>query len=333
MKKLLSFIFLTACFLGTVSAQNPTLIYSSNGITQVGGPVGKVTLSVDASVLRTNSFAVVTQSLNGVFIRTQSGFGTNTTIATLLTVNGNLTTTNGNVNMTFPNGTTTNTWGGLGTNLIMLTSASRDANGNINMLNFYKGTTLKATMGFRDNDLSGFQMSGSSTETIQLGGANIKIMGGPGGTISIWSSAISFGQTSAQMANFTLITNSYLNGGVFIGPTLTVHPITTFVSNVTHSAATTLGSSGTLFTNLVSATASLDFGNILVATFEDLPIAVTGAKANDTVSIGRPATENGGLQTSGFVASNGWVTIRAKNVGSLAIDQAALTYRATVTEH
>ena len=60
MRKILCFLVGCFVFLGSAYAQNPTLIYSSNGVTQSGGPVGKVTLSVDGSVIRTNTIGPLT---------------------------------------------------------------------------------------------------------------------------------------------------------------------------------------------------------------------------------------------------------------------------------
>lgn len=87
---------------------------------------------------------------------------------------------------------------------------------------------------------------------------------------------------------------------------------------------------GTLMTNLVSATAALDFGNILAATSADLTITVSGAKANDSVHLGLPAAPDVSIVFNAFVSAANTVTVRAFNVGAIAVDQASATFRVTV---
>lgn len=88
--------------------------------------------------------------------------------------------------------------------------------------------------------------------------------------------------------------------------------------------------SGTPVLGILSATAALDFGNILAATSADLTITVTGAATGDSVHLGLPAAPDGSITFNGFVSSANTVTVRAFNVGAIAVDQASATFRAVV---
>lgn len=85
--------------------------------------------------------------------------------------------------------------------------------------------------------------------------------------------------------------------------------------------------------NLLTATATLNFGSILAAASEDLPITVTGAAVGDAVHIGLPAAPAASVVFMGFVSAADTVTIRAFNVGTIAADPASATYRAVVTHY
>jgi hypothetical protein len=95
----------------------------------------------------------------------------------------------------------------------------------------------------------------------------------------------------------------------------------------------TVGSAGTAVTNYASATATLNFGSILAAGYEDLTITVTGAAVNDTVTLGLPATVLAGAVFNAWVSSANTVTVRCNNAGSIAVDPASATYRVGVTSH
>lgn len=94
-----------------------------------------------------------------------------------------------------------------------------------------------------------------------------------------------------------------------------------------------IGSAGTGITNIVSATATLNFGSILAAASEDLTITATGAVVNDAVVFGPPATMLAGAIFNAWVTSANTVTVRCNNAGSIAIDPASATYRVTVISH
>lgn len=87
---------------------------------------------------------------------------------------------------------------------------------------------------------------------------------------------------------------------------------------------------GTVLTNVVSATATLNFASQSVGGVEDLPITVAGAADGDDVSIGVPVGSVGPIigSFSGF-ASNGVVYVRFISTGATQ-DPASGTFRATI---
>ena len=82
--------------------------------------------------------------------------------------------------------------------------------------------------------------------------------------------------------------------------------------------------------NILTATATLDFGSISAQTGADLTITVTGAEVGDSVYIGLPAAPLAGVAFMGFVSAADTVTIRAMNYTGTSKDPASATYRATV---
>lgn len=111
--------------------------------------------------------------------------------------------------------------------------------------------------------------------------------------------------------NQLIFTNSVLNlplGGVQVGP------------------------SGAIVTNVLSASASLNFPDTLTLTSSDLPITVTGCTTNDTVQLGAPfqAASNGGSYSC-FTSNNAvWIRFANNTAGSINPDEAV--FRATVTK-
>jgi len=90
--------------------------------------------------------------------------------------------------------------------------------------------------------------------------------------------------------------------------------------------------SGTPIAKVVSATATLDFGNTATLTSTDLPITVTGAAVGDSVAIGLPAAPDANGCFTGWVSAADTVTVRFNNYSAGSIDPASATYRATVTQ-
>lgn len=70
-----------------------------------------------------------------------------------------------------------------------------------------------------------------------------------------------------------------------------------------------------------------DFPNILAAGNADLNYIVAGTITNMPCVVGHAASEDPALAVNALVCSNGTVTLRARNVGSLAVNQGDLPYR------
>ncbi|QGH72188.1 MAG: hypothetical protein [Caudovirales sp. ctOwN3] len=89
---------------------------------------------------------------------------------------------------------------------------------------------------------------------------------------------------------------------------------------------------GLTITNVLGASAALNFGSIAAAASEDLTITVTGAAVNNVVSMGLPAAPEAGLVFNAFVSAANTVTIRATNITGSAVDAASATYSVVVTQ-
>jgi len=88
---------------------------------------------------------------------------------------------------------------------------------------------------------------------------------------------------------------------------------------------------GTQFKQLLSATATLDFANIVANTVGTaLTMTVTGAAVGDTVELGAPSALEAGLVGFGFVSATNTVSIRLFNGTGADINPASATWRATV---
>jgi hypothetical protein len=98
------------------------------------------------------------------------------------------------------------------------------------------------------------------------------------------------------------------------------------------NGTTRLGTSGTVFTKIVSGTATLNFPNISSNSTEELTMTVTGAIVGNSVHIGAPSTIETGLGWSGYVSATNTVTIRVHNSSGGAVDPASATWRATVMD-
>jgi len=86
----------------------------------------------------------------------------------------------------------------------------------------------------------------------------------------------------------------------------------------------------------ISATAVLDFPNLVAGASSDLTVPVEGvllADAQAVVSIGLPAGLTAGLVFQGFVSADGVVTVRATNASTGAINPASTTFRVEVRRY
>jgi hypothetical protein len=99
--------------------------------------------------------------------------------------------------------------------------------------------------------------------------------------------------------------------------------------NLTASGTLRVGG-GTVVTNILSATATLDFPSIGSNDTETLTITVTGAVAGDSVFLGCPAGLDADLVFCASVTAADTVTVRMHNSTGSAIDPASATFRATV---
>lgn len=81
---------------------------------------------------------------------------------------------------------------------------------------------------------------------------------------------------------------------------------------------------------VLTATATLDFPNILAQTCAELTITVTGAVVGDAVRLGPPSTIEANLSWNGYVSAADTVTVRVCNPSAGAINPASATWRATV---
>lgn len=98
------------------------------------------------------------------------------------------------------------------------------------------------------------------------------------------------------------------------------------------SGATSIGSGATPILKHLSATATLDFGNLAAIGCEDLTMTVTGAAVGDTVALGVP---NASIVTNGNFF--GWVssanTVSIKFCTVVSGDPASGSFRADVWQH
>ena len=89
---------------------------------------------------------------------------------------------------------------------------------------------------------------------------------------------------------------------------------------------------GTPMTQVLSASATLDFPSISAAGNQDLTITVTGAAVGDVVAFSLPASPNAGVVFNAWVSATDTVKIRATNVTGSPIDPSSATYRVMVTK-
>jgi hypothetical protein len=119
-------------------------------------------------------------------------------------------------------------------------------------------------------------------------------------------------------------------GSVSVPITLAVSSTAAAVTgNLTASGTLRVGG-GTVVANILSATATLDFGSIGSNATETLTITVTGAVAGDSVFLGCPAGLDAGLVFCASVTAADTVTVRMHNSTGGAVDPASATFRATV---
>lgn len=108
------------------------------------------------------------------------------------------------------------------------------------------------------------------------------------------------------------------------GPTPFVRAWLTFLNNIRRAI------NAIAPTNILTATATLDFGSINAAATGTLTVTVTGATTNDSVALGLPAAPTSGIVFQAYVSATDTVTVSATNITAAPIDPASATYRVTV---
>lgn len=93
---------------------------------------------------------------------------------------------------------------------------------------------------------------------------------------------------------------------------------------------TTIATTAFVHAQTITATAVLDFPNVVAQTAQTLTVTVTGAAVGDSVALGPPAAFNAGLVATGWVSAVNTVSIQLANVTVADINPASATWRATV---
>jgi hypothetical protein len=87
---------------------------------------------------------------------------------------------------------------------------------------------------------------------------------------------------------------------------------------------------GATVSDILTATATLDFPSIASNSYSDLTITVTGAVTGSSVHLGAPSGFEANLTFCGWVSATNTVTVRIHNGSGGAINPASATWRATV---
>ena len=87
---------------------------------------------------------------------------------------------------------------------------------------------------------------------------------------------------------------------------------------------------GGRITDVLHATATIDFGSIAANLAADSDVTINGARANDICIVAPPAGPDAEITFTAFVESNNTVTVRAANNSAGAVNPASGTYRIMV---
>lgn len=168
----------------------------------------------------------------------------------------------------------------------------------------------------------------SFSNTVTIGNCVFHTTGD--GTIGLFY-AVAAGEFGNDGFNFfddgsaTLGIGSYSAAGLLAIPSITV--------SGTGGGAIIVGPSGSSITNILAASANLDFPSTLGQTHSDLSIALTGVGTNDVVSVGVPVNA---MQLAGCVymgyPSNNTVWVRLLNSGVVAKDPGPGVFKVFVTK-
>lgn len=308
MKKLL-FILLALCspLFGQISTQkvnNTAVIYGANSTLTVNGNEFVSNLVVRGAIIQTGSgagssnlFLAQSNYVGGVIYATNNGghrIGSMSFAFNSIVSPSTLTIAGTSVLLSPTTAGNVTTAIGFGLNVT----------NNLTVSNAFTAPSALATHQVGSLNILGLNIYGSGT--------GINVGGGGSGNVILHPSSqpVVVRGLGMTLTNNLSVSNSFTVGGT-----------------------TQLGTNGSAFVFHKTATASLDFGNILAAGFADLTITVGGAAANDSVILGNPVDQDGSLDTEAFVSAANTVTVRAHNVGSIAVDQASKTYRVTVINY
>lgn len=196
---------------------------------------------------------------------------------------------------------------------------------------FSDGTAAAPGIAFSSTSTQGFRRInseavgyGTNNTAMVFNSTNSSITVSSGGFFGISSgSAGSFGADTFLSRQAAGVYQIGTNGSNALGSLA--------LTNLTASGTLRVGG-GTIVQNILSATATLDFGSIAASSFQDLTITITGAVSGDSVTVnpiaGSATTD---VVYTAWVSSSNTVTVRASNISSTtARDPASGTFRATV---
>ena len=264
------------------------------------------------------------QTGTGALVRAASPTLTGTLNAAAITASGTVTANSSN-GVVFSNGAYLRPWttrglelGGTAANEIA-TSGQFRANGGFNCSTSGTGMSLLST---------GIAAGGSKSINV---GANSAVV-----AWTARSGDSTVGCFMAQSDNVlakTLIARAVASQSVSVFETqnasgtaiVTISP----AGNIATPGTLQVGG-GTIVTNILSATATLDFPSISSNDTHTLTITVTGAVAGDSVFLGCPAGLDAGLIFCASVTAADTVTVRMHNSSGGSVDPASGTFRATV---
>lgn len=204
------------------------------------------------------------------------------------------------------------TWHPANLNDLVLEVTSTNPGFNLGGVKIKGASTTGSACGGHIQLLPGDSNSAGNNSTITADGGCSNGIGAIGASITLTAGSTAVNNGGGDI-NLNPGTGVFSNGSVKVTQSLTI-------------------SGGTPIKKVLSATASLDFGNLVAIGCEDLTITVTGAALGDTVSIGVPNGSVPGTtaQFSGWVSSANTVTIRYCDL--IGGDPASGTFRATVTQ-
>lgn len=196
------------------------------------------------------------------------------------------------------------------------------------------GAGVSAALAAAPNTSGGFLTY--DVELAALGGLTSAADRLPYFTGSGTASLATFSATGRSLVDDASVTAMRITLGLTAGTanlTLGTLVCTSFQASVScYGETLTVGGFGSAILHIISATATLDFGNIAAGTSADLTITVTGATVGSSVELGLPAAPNAAIVFTAWVSAADTVTVRAFNNNPItAVDPASGSYRVTVT--